>query len=46
MDDEAICMPNVPTMQQVIDILTKVLFQHKFELLVSNLGKINIYTPT
>ncbi|KAI3456021.1 hypothetical protein Pfo_012684, partial [Paulownia fortunei] len=46
IDDGAICMPFVPTTQQVADILTKGLFRPNFKLLVSKLGMIDIYAPT
>lgn len=46
IDSGAICMPFVPTTQQIADILTKGLFRPNFELLISKLGMINIYAPT
>ena len=38
-------MSFVPTMQQIVDILTKGPFQPNFELLVSKLSMIDIYAP-
>lgn len=46
IEDGAICMPFVPTSQQIADILTKRLFIPNFELLVSKLGMVDIYAPT
>ena len=41
-----ICMPFVPTSQQIVDILRKGLFRPNYEFLPSKLGMIDIYTPT
>lgn len=46
IDDGIICLPFVPTNQQIADILTKGLTRHNFEHLISKLGMINIYAPT
>ena len=46
IDSGAICMPFVPTTQQIADIFTKGLFRPIFELFVSKLGMIDIYDPT
>lgn len=37
-----ICMPFIPSAQQIADILTKGLFRQNFELLTSKLGMMNI----
>lgn len=46
VDGGLICMPFVPTSQQLADILTKGLFRPNFEFFVSKLGMLDIYAPT
>ena len=46
IDCKAICMPFVPSTQQIADIFTKGLFRTSFELFISKLGMIDIYAPT
>ena len=46
IDCGAICMPFVPSMQQIVDISTKGLFGTSFELFISKFGIIGIYAPT
>ena len=42
IDSGVVCMPFVPTTQQIADIITKGLFRPIFELFVSKLGMIDI----
>ena len=46
IDCRAICMPFVPSTQQIANIFTKGLFKTSFELFISKLGMIDIYAPT
>ena len=46
LETGVLCMPFVPTTQQIANILTKGLIKPNFEFLTSKLGMTNIYTPT
>ncbi|TYK07784.1 Cysteine-rich RLK (receptor-like protein kinase) 8 [Cucumis melo var. makuwa] len=46
LDNESICIPYIPSSQQVTDVLTKGLLRPHFDLGVSKLGLIDIYVPT
>ena len=41
-----ICIPFLPTTQQITNVFTKSLLRQNFEFFVSKLGMINIYAPT
>ncbi|KAL9433463.1 hypothetical protein AB3S75_028316 [Citrus x aurantiifolia] len=45
IESGVICVPYVPTAQQIADILTKGLHKGHFELLVSKLAMEDIYKP-
>ncbi|KAG8497018.1 hypothetical protein CXB51_008234 [Gossypium anomalum] len=46
IEEGQVCMPFVPSEQQIADILTKGLSKTSFDFLVSKLGMIDIYAPT
>ncbi|KAA0043032.1 reverse transcriptase [Cucumis melo var. makuwa] len=46
LDSGSICIPYIPSSQQVADVLTKGLLRAHFDLCVSKLGLIDIYVPT
>ncbi|KAA0063920.1 reverse transcriptase [Cucumis melo var. makuwa] len=46
LDNGSICIPYIPSSQQVADVLTKGLLRPHFDLCVSKLGLIDIYVPT
>ncbi|KAA0052292.1 hypothetical protein E6C27_scaffold207G001230 [Cucumis melo var. makuwa] len=46
LDSGSICIPYIPSSQQVADVLTKGLLRPHFDVCVSKLGLIDIYVPT
>ena len=46
IEEGQVCMPFVPSKQQIADILTKGLSKTSFDFLISKLGMIDIYAPT
>ncbi|KAL0536844.1 hypothetical protein IC582_025807 [Cucumis melo] len=46
LDSGSICIPYIPSSQQIVDVLTKGLLRPHFDLCVSKLGLIDIYLPT
>ncbi|TYK26078.1 Retrovirus-related Pol polyprotein from transposon TNT 1-94 [Cucumis melo var. makuwa] len=46
LDSGNICIPYIPSSQQIADVLTKELLGPHFDLCVSKLGLIDIYIPT
>ena len=46
LDNGSICIPYIPSSQQVVDILTKGLLRQSFDSCVTKLGFIDIYVPT
>ncbi|KAL0556045.1 hypothetical protein IC582_004550 [Cucumis melo] len=46
LDSGSICIPYIPSSQQIADVLTKGLLKPHFDLCVSKLGLIDIYVPT
>ena len=46
LETGVLCMPFVPTTQQIANILTKGLIKPNFEFLTSKLDMIDIYAPT
>ena len=46
IDCGAICMPFVPSTQQIVDIFIKGVFKTSFEPFISKLGMIDIHAPT
>ncbi|KAL0560408.1 hypothetical protein IC582_000813 [Cucumis melo] len=46
LDSGSICIPYIPSSQQVADVLTKGLLKPNFDFCVSKLGLIDIYVPT
>ncbi|KAA0036485.1 Cysteine-rich RLK (receptor-like protein kinase) 8 [Cucumis melo var. makuwa] len=46
LDNRSICIPYIPSSQQVANVLTMGLLRPHFDLCVSKLGLIDIYVPT
>ena len=46
LDSESICISFIPSIQQVANVLTKVLLKPNFDFCVTKLGLIDIYVPT
>ena len=46
LDRGEICMPFVPTTEQLADVFTKGLYRQKFEDFLSKLGMKDIFAPT
>ena len=46
LESGVICIPFIPTTQEVTDVFTKGLLKQGSEFFVSKLGMINIYVPT
>ena len=46
LDDDSICIPYIPSSQQIVDILIKGLLRQSFDLCVSMLVLYNVYVPT
>ncbi|KAA0041351.1 Cysteine-rich RLK (receptor-like protein kinase) 8 [Cucumis melo var. makuwa] len=46
LDNGSICIPYIPSSQQIADVLTKGLLRPNFDFCVSKLGLIDIYVPT
>ena len=45
-DNGSLCIPYIPSSQQIADILTKGLLRQNFDLCVSKLGLYDVYVPT
>ena len=46
LEEGVICVPFLPSSQQIADVFTKGLLRQNFEYFVSKLGMMNIYAPT
>ena len=46
LEVEGICIPYVPTEEQLTNVLTKGLHKGMFNCLINKLGKIDIFEPT